>query len=235
MGIGLENLCAIVCAFNEQKTIEEVVSRTRPFAGEVVVIDDGSCDETASIAKSAGARVISHPTNYGKGRALRTGFNYFALQTQYAAAATLDADLQHKPEEIPRFVDALNDGSDIAIGMRNFDLPDVPRHRRIGNTVYAKVLSWASGKDIRDPENGFRAFKRQPLLELYSMIRTDGFTFEAEFLLATLQGRYDLGWVPISTIYIEGRESKIAPLPHLRQSTMIAWNLVSDKLFRGYI
>jgi glycosyltransferase involved in cell wall biosynthesis len=229
MEIKPENLCALICAFNEERTIGEVVSRTKPCVGEVIVIDDGSKDQTANNAKRNGARVISHSTNLGKGAALKTGFNYFIANTNYEALVTLDADLQHLPEEIAGFLSTLAD-AEVAIGKRNFSHPSVPLHRRLGNGVYAKVLSWAAGKNIYDPENGFRAFRREPLLALYREVKSEGFTYEAELLLAIMKSPYSLDWTPISTVYYEDRKSKIKPLKHLKQSTKIAWDMVINKL-----
>ena len=229
MELKLEQVCAIICAFNEEKTIGEVVRRAKPLVGEVIVIDDGSYDGTASQARSNGANVISHHSNLGKGAALKTGFEYCICGTNYHAAITLDADLQHLPEEIPRFINALK-VVDVVIGKRDFNDAAVPVHRRIANNTYSAILSWASNRRVYDPENGFRGFRFGALSKLYGRIKTQGFTYESRLLLEVLKSEYKLGWVPISTIYIPDRKSKINLLKHFRQSTGVALDVVINRV-----
>src|SRR3972149_6284145 len=106
----MRDICCVIPAYNEGKTIMAVVEGCKRHIGRVVVIDDGSHDGTAAVAEKAGAHVIRHPKNMGKGMALRTGFS-FALSEKFSAVLSLDADGQHDSSEIPRFMDALGRGS----------------------------------------------------------------------------------------------------------------------------
>lgn len=211
-----QDLCALICAYNEESTISDIVSRTRAQVGKVFVLDDGSRDKTRELAKAAGAEVISLPSNQGKGQALRTGFSYLS-DKPYQGVITLDADGQHLPEEIPGFLKKLNQGYDAVIGKRNFHAPEVPVMRKIGNSLYSLSLSRINHQPVYDPECGYRAFRTEILPSLAD-VKTDGFTYEAEVLVCLLRGQFKIGWTDISTVYIPGRKSKIKPVQHTLNS-----------------
>lgn len=191
-----DDFVVLVPAYNEARFIRDVVARALHYA-PVVVIDDGSTDETGAAAALAGAKVIAHAVNRGKGKALSTGFAY-AVQRRVVAAITLDADGQHDPDEIPKFVAAFEAGlGDIIIGQRDF--AQMPARNRFGNRTGTFLLSLAMGQPIPDNQSGYRLLSR-PVLEA---IRTEATRFEAEvelLLRAQLAG-YRIAWVPIKTIY----------------------------------
>jgi len=162
------SLLAAIPAFNEQKTIGSVVLTAQRYATRVIVIDDGSEDETAWVAEQAGATVIRHPTNRGYGAALRSCFEY-ARESEFEVLVILDGDGQHRPEMIPQVVAPVDEGrADVSIGSRFMDgtkAEGVPGYRKFGIRVITKLTNLGtrhSGK-ITDAQSGFRAYSRAAL------------------------------------------------------------------------
>ncbi|MBP1705053.1 MAG: putative glycosyltransferase [Chloroflexi bacterium] len=177
----------------------------------VLVVDDGSADDTAERAESAGATVLRQRPNQGKGAALQAGFRR-ALEQDWEAAVTLDADGQHDPDEIPRFVDAWRAGHpDLVIGRRSFR--QMPPSRRLANEIGGRAFSWAVGRSIPDNQSGYRLLSRRLMAE---MIRSDepGFELEVDMIVVCLRAGWPLAWVPIRTIYA-GEPSHIRPIRHI--------------------
>lgn len=126
----MSNICAVIPAYNAERTIKILIERVKKFIPleDIVVVDDGSTDMTSEIALGCGANVLKHAKNYGKGKALKTGFK-FAILKNYDAVLTLDADLQHDPDEIPKLIDKFSEGFDIVIGNRMKNLKSMPVER----------------------------------------------------------------------------------------------------------
>jgi len=201
---------ALIPAFNEAARIADVVTRTRPHVEEVVVIDDGSADGTANVAQTAGARVIRHEQNKGKGAAIVTAMYYFD-NSAAEIAILLDADGQHDPAEIPKFIDVANQsGAGIAVGTRMSDTRGMPRVRLWTN----RFTSWVTGKlarqKISDSQCGFRLLRRAVLRDL--QLSTARFETETEMLIQAGRAGHRIANVPIRTIYEPGRVSHIHPL-----------------------
>lgn len=211
--------CALICAYNEERVITEVVARARNYVSQVLVVDDGSRDRTYERSILAGAHVLKHPVNLGKGRALRTGISYFK-DKEYDAIITLDADGQHLPEEIPLFIDKLNEGFDVVIGKRDFSSKNVPLIRKVSNLTYSHLLSAINHSRIYDPECGFRAFRKE-ILPMLLFSSNPGFSYESEILLRLLKRKKRIGWADISTVYIPGRKSRIKPFKHAIDSLKV--------------
>src|SRR5437899_5005428 len=147
---------AIIPAYREEKQIVDVVSRTRQQLDHVLVVDDGSNVQTAARAREAGAEVIVHPQNRGKGEAIKTGLRHW-LDRQFTYVVILDADGQHLPEEIDRFVNAASTlDAQLFIGTRMNDLSGMPPLRRIVNRYMSKRISRTCGQKIPDTQCGFR-------------------------------------------------------------------------------
>jgi glycosyltransferase involved in cell wall biosynthesis len=154
----MKGVTAILPAFNEEVAIGSIVLRTRRYASRVIVIDDGSIDRTAEIAELAGAEVIRHPVNMGKGVALKTGFESV---NGSEIIVTLDSDGQHDPGDIPTIVAPILRGeADIVNGSRylNNDEKNTPTYRRFGQIVLDRVTNFNSGLSTTDSQSGFRAF-----------------------------------------------------------------------------
>jgi len=176
---------------------------------DVVVVDDGSKDDTAQLAKDAGAIVLKHEINRGKGAALKTGFNY-AVENGYDAVVTMDSDGQHDPEDIPRFLNALNSfKSGIIIGSRMNDITTMPAIRKCTNKLTSYVNSTFAHQRIDDSQSGFRLITTDVFRTI--KLETDRFETESEILIKASKAGFKIISVPIKTIYGE-EKSKIRPV-----------------------
>jgi len=208
------NILALIPAYNEAQRIGKVVTGARQYL-PVLVVDDGSTDDTAAVATQSGATVLSQRPNQGKGAALKAGFRQ-AIAEGHAAVLTLDADGQHDPAEIPKFLQAYQEQrADLIIGGRDFS--QIPPVRRAANTLGRWSFSWAVGRPIRDNQSGYRLISRR-LMEAMLASQEQGFQFEVEMIVVCVKNRYALDWVPIRTIYAGGG-SHIRPMQHVVEFT----------------
>jgi glycosyltransferase involved in cell wall biosynthesis len=198
----------LVPAYNEADRIARVIQGASEYL-PVLVIDDGSSDDTSLIAEESGADVLRQEPNQGKGAALRAGFS-FALDRNYDAVITLDADGQHDPVEIPAFLDAWQHRADLIIGARDFHL--MPLVRRLTNTFGRWSFSWAVGQVVQDNQSGYRLLSARMMQAMRSS-KEQGFQFETEMIAECIQRGFILSWIPIRTIYNDER-SHIQPLRH---------------------
>jgi len=212
-------IIALIPAYNEARYIADVVKRTLEHL-PVVVIDDGSNDGTGAAAALAGAKVVAHKINQGKGTALNTGFGY-AVQRWVDAAITLDADGQHDPDEIPLFVEAFRTGKgDLIIGKRTF--AEMPAKSQFGNRVGTWLLGKAMGQPVPDNQSGYRLLSR-PVME---QVRPSSSRFEAEveILLRAQMAGFRLAWVPIKTIYND-KKSHFRPIHDSALFLKMTWRI----------
>ncbi len=205
----MADILALIPAFEEGPRVAGVVLGATAHL-PVLVVDDGSTDDTAARAEAAGATVLVQRPNRGKGAALRAGFGW-ALEHGFEAVLTLDADGQHDPAEIPSFVDVCErTGADLIIGQRDFS--QMPPIRRLSNRLGGVALSWAAGQDIPDNQSGYRLLSRR-LIEAIADSAESGFEYEIEMIATCIRAGYRLEWVPIRTIYA-GEPSHIRPWSH---------------------
>lgn len=203
--MGSLRLCAVIPAYNEGRRVGAVVREVRKHLDSVVVVDDGSEDDTAEEAERAGALLIRHPRNRGKGAALQTGFDY-ALGQGYDAVICLDADGQHDPAELPRFVEALSRGqAGIVLGSRMADPAGMPWLRHWTNRTTSVILSRLAGQTILDSQSGYKVIRTEVLRQVRPT--RSGFDAESEFLILASRRGYRIGHVPIRTIYGEETSS----------------------------
>jgi glycosyltransferase involved in cell wall biosynthesis len=195
----------VIPAYDEEAAIASVVEGVRASAGwlEVLVVDDGSADRTAERAREAGACVVRHPYNKGNGAAVKTGVR----AARGEVVLLMDADGQHDPAEMLRLIARIGD-YDMVIGARS--ARDQPRLRALGNGVFERLASWLSGRSIPDLTCGFRAARREPLLELLHLL-PNGFSYTTTSCLAFLKAGHNVGFEPIRARRRVGR-SKIRPL-----------------------
>lgn len=196
-------LC-IIPAYDEEATIGQVAAGALQHCGNVLVIDDGSQDQTAEMAEQAGASVIKHLICLGTGGALSTGFKA-ALQTDSAILVTMDGDGQHKPDEIPIILDPITKGNaDVVVGSRFLKPQDcIPLIKRIGNKMLSFSTSLIAGTEISDSQSGFRAYRRE-VLE-YATHRSRDYRWASETLILAAQGGFTIMEVPITARYIPQR------------------------------
>ncbi len=214
-----EAVLALIPAHNEQRSIVQVVSAARRSL-PVLVVDDGSGDDTAALAARAGAQVIRQEPNQGKGAALRAGFRW-ALARGYGAVITLDADGQHDPAEIPAFLQAYaHEPADLIIGERDFR--QMPWLRRLGNSLGGRLFSWALGRRVNDNQSGYRLIASRLMAALLDS-QEQGFEFEVEMLVVCARLGYRLAGVPIRTIYA-GEGSHIRPGQHTLNFLRVVWH-----------
>lgn len=203
-------VCVLIPAYNEAKHVGAVVREVLEYCPDVVVIDDGSPDETDRVAAEAGATVLEHVHNQGKGAALQTGFDY-ARANGYDLAITLDADGQHAPSDIPAFLQAYErTHSPVLVGNRMGNVADMPWNRRFVNRFMSDLLSRVMGQYVPDSQCGFRLYHRSAFPEGPYDAHSQRFAAESEILLRlSLQGR-KIGAVTIQTIYGD-EKSKVNP------------------------
>ena len=203
-------VCVLIPAFKEERRIGAVVREVLDYCPDVVVIDDGSPDDTAKAAAEAGAAVLEHVHNQGKGAALQTGFDHARAQG-CDLAITMDADGQHAPSDIPAFLQAYErTHSPVLVGNRMNNVATMPPLRRFVNRFMSDLLSRVMGQHVPDSQCGFRLYHRSAFPEGPYDAHSKRFAAESEILLRlALQGR-KIGAVAIQTIYGD-EKSKVNP------------------------
>jgi len=200
----------IIPAYREEKHVGDIVRRTRQQLDHVLVVDDGSSDKTAQRARDAGAEVIVHNQNRGKGEAIKTGLRHW-LDRPFVHVIILDADGQHLPEEIDRFIAAAASAAGLSffLGNRMKNLTGMPFVRRIVNRYMSNQISRVCGQKIPDTQCGFRMLDRQLIPELLGGM--ERFDYETEMLIIASRQGYRIESVPITTVYSD-EVSNIRPV-----------------------
>jgi glycosyltransferase involved in cell wall biosynthesis len=197
------DIVAVIPAYNACVTISDVVRKTRAHIPRTLVVDDGSTDDTAEQARRAGARILSHPQNRGKGAALRTAFAELA-GSGVDAVVTLDADGQHDPNDIPRLVEAFRaGGADLIIGSRWQDFAAMSPLRRFGNRFSSRALAFFTHLRIPDSQSGFRLYA-MPFLQS-ARLKGEAYELEMEAILMASALGGNVQTVPISLLVADGR------------------------------
>lgn len=196
---------AIIPAYNEETTIADVLQRTRGFVDEVIVVNDGSRDRTGDIARAQNVTVVEHVINRGLGAAIGTGFEA-ALARNADLAITLDADGQHDPDEIEKFVAAAKEGADVVIGSRMLTRKGMPWYRQVANILGNLVTFFLFGAWVTDSQSGFRAFNRHALKQI--QIKTNRMEVSSELIAEAKRHKLKLVEVPIKAIYTDYSLSK---------------------------
>ncbi|MGQ9628028.1 MAG: glycosyltransferase family 2 protein [Anaerolineae bacterium] len=197
-------------AYNEARYVGSIVLQAKQYVDEVIVLDDGSTDNTALVAELAGATVIRHPQNRGKGAAIQTILAE-ARKRNPDALVLLDADSQHDPNEIPSLIEPISRGFDLVIGSREAQEEKTPRYRRIGKEVISRSSRLASGTRVYDSESGFRALSPRAINELE--LQANGFAVESEMITLAADKNLRITEVPISNIYTKDG-STLHPIRH---------------------
>lgn len=200
--------CVVIPAYNEAKKIGGLIKEVRGRNLDVIVIDDGSVDDTVNIAKKSGAAVIRNQRNEGKGACLAKGFDY-AVKNNFDAVISMDGDGQHLASEIPKFLSlAESSGHSVFIGNRMTETKNMPALRLATNKFMSWIISRASGQDIPDTQCGFRLIKREVLEKI--KLSTSKYETESEILIKAARRGFKIISLPIKTIY-DGEVSQINP------------------------
>ena len=201
---------AVIPAYQDEKHIGDIVRRTRERLDHILVIDDGSSDQTAHRAREAGAEVLIHDQNRGKGEAIKTGLGHWSAR-EVTWAILLDSDGQHLPEEIDRFIAAAASATEptFFIGNRMNDTARMPFVRRVVNRYMSRRISLLSAQQIPDTQCGFRMLDRQLIPELLG--GANRFDYETEMLIIASRKGYRIESVPITTVYSD-EVSNIQPM-----------------------
>ena len=202
------NIIVTIPAYNEEKTIGVLIKRihkvmkSNRYKYKIVVVDDGSKDKTAEVAKKAGAIVYSHPKNYGLADTFRTEIEK-SLQLGADLIVHIDADMQYQPEEIPALINGIKKGSDLVLGSRfKGKIEYMPFIRRVGNIAFSKVVSQIVGFEISDAQTGFRAFTKKLAK---SIPITSNHTYTQEQIIRSVRGKFRVKEVPV---YFAKRDGK---------------------------
>jgi len=222
-----ERTLVLIPAFNAARTVGDVVRECRTILADVAVVDDGSADDTGAVAAAAGARVIRHPQNRGKGAALKTGFAY-ALEQGYEAVVTLDADGQHLPREIPKFLRRREEtGADLIIGGRAHLFGQMLPRRRLANRFSAWSIARASRTGITDSQSGYRLYSANLLRSV--RLRSDGFDLESEVIVRAGRDGFKVITTPIDLGFVDGLST--SHYKPLMDTLRIAWTVARARFF----
>ncbi len=188
----------VIPAYNESSRIKNVIKEVKKITKNIIVVDDGSHDNTAQVAQELGVTVLRHITNLGKGAALKTGCDY-ALQKEFNYIIVMDADGQHKPKDISRFLKALEQ-NDIVFGVRQ-KRKNMPLILRLGNWGLNFITKLCYGVKLHDTQCGFRAFTRHA----YKKIRWEAqnYDMESEMIARAGKARLKYAEIPIETVYLD--------------------------------
>jgi glycosyltransferase involved in cell wall biosynthesis len=217
----------LIPALNAERSIGAVVRDCKAVNEDVLVVDDGSADRTADVAREAGAQVVSHPVNRGKGAALKTGFAY-AIEHGFDAVITLDADGQHLPGEIPKFLAARAEtGADLIIGGRAHLFGEMLPRRRFANRFSARCIAYAAKTNVTDSQSGFRLYSVDLLRAI--RLRSDGFDMESEVIVQAGCRGFKIMTIPINLGFVDGQST--SHYKPLGDTIRIAWTVIRAKYF----
>jgi glycosyltransferase involved in cell wall biosynthesis len=208
-------VAVVIPAYNEEKTICKIVEKALKHSTEVLVVDDGSTDNTYSEAVKAGATLLKFKKNVGKFAVLKLGFEAILSKQNAECIIQLDGDGQHDPEDIPKFVKKIESGADLVVGQRDFSLRKMPFLRILSNIISTLVITILFTIWLKDTQCGYRAYKKEILKKLLPLIKNSGFEGEAEMLAQADIHDLKIKGVKIHTIY-HNENSKVNPLRDIK-------------------
>ncbi|MDO8536372.1 MAG: glycosyltransferase family 2 protein [Candidatus Omnitrophota bacterium] len=201
--------CVLIPSYNEARTIGAITKELKSRGMTVYVVDDGSIDKTADIARAQGAVVVIHDKNKGKGASLIEGFKHI-IKKDFDVVLVMDGDGQHSIDDIDSFFKKMNEtGADIVIGNRMLDTVSMPLVRRITNRMMSRIISKMCGQVIPDTQCGFKLMKRSVLDGI--KFEFSNFEIESEILFKAAKKGLKIESVPVKTVYLD-ETSKIKPI-----------------------
>jgi len=221
-------IITIIPAYNEENTIENVVKSVKTYS-DVLVVDDGSSDQTAPLAENVGATVISHSKNLGKGAAIKTGLKY-AIKYDFDIMIMLDGDGQHNPQDIPLLIEGLKN-ADMIIGSRflKANPQKMPLQRRISNGITTKLIRYMTGYLITDSQCGFRLISKKAA-PFFVEIPYNDYVYESEVLCKASENNLVVDERQIECIY--DTEKSYVRFRHVIHYIIFTLNLLTRKLLR---
>lgn len=221
-------IITVIPAYNEEEAIENVVKGVKKYS-DVMVVDDGSTDNTASRAEKTGAQIIKHKKNIGKGAAIKTGLER-AIEDDYDLIVLLDGDGQHDPQCIPLLLDGM-DGVDLLIGSRFLNMAphNMPLPRRISNGITTSLIRFVTGYHITDSQCGFRVMSKKAA-PFFTGISYNDYVYESEVLCKASENNLVVGELPIQCIY--GNEKSYVRTRHVVHYLMFTLRLLVRKMLR---
>ena len=229
----MKTYAVVIPAYNESRTIADVARHALAQTAQVIVVDDGSEDDTVGQLQTLPVILLRHDSNQGKAASLWTGMQH-ALTLGVDAVITLDGDGQHRPEDIPRLLQAAQQENRIIIAARLQGREQVPRARRFGHRMADFWIAWAAGYPLRDTQSGFRLYPADLLRRIkLPHSRAYSFVFESEILIEAARLGYFAQAVPIQAIYPpQARTSHYRPWADTsRIVRMVAWKLLARGLY----
>jgi len=217
-----QHAAVLIPAYNASRTILELIERISVHIPEndIIVVDDGSEDQTSDLVEKTEATILKHSKNKGKGEALKTGFRY-AVEQGYDLVITLDSDLQHDPKFIKSFLSrAKANNTDLILGKRNIDPGIMPFHRYLSNKLTSTIISILTGKSIKDSQSGYRLINVKALKSLDLQSRE--YDLESEILLKAAKRGLKIDSVAISTIYADA-SGFISPFADTWRFLLLLW------------
>jgi glycosyltransferase involved in cell wall biosynthesis len=215
----IDDVAVIIPALNAAKSVGPIIAEAKKYVGNVVLIDDGSSDGTGDVGRDAGAIVIRHDVNRGKGGALKSGF-LWALDRGLDGVITLDADGQHLPRQIPEFIEERRvSGADLIIGGRAHLFGGMLPRRRMANRFSAWAVAKASRTKIKDSQSGFRFYSSRVLREI--PLRAEGFDMETEVIIRAGVRGLKVVQIPIDLGFVDGLST--SHYKPLLDTLRIAW------------
>lgn len=216
----------ILPAYNESKVIGEVIDSVKKFYKKIVVVDDGSCDNTGQIASKKGAKVLRHRLNLGVGAAINTGIRYSILN-DFDIIGIMDSDGQHFAEDLNRVVNEVSSGHvELCIGSRFMGNSNMPKIKILGNKILTLVTNFMSGGEITDSQSGMRAFKKDIFQKLNS--DADFYTICSEMIINAEKQGLKVKEIPIRVRYTEHSTSK-------GTGVLTGVKILKDLIFRNFL
>ncbi len=223
-------IAVLIPAYNEARTLRGVIEQTLKHAKHIIVVDDGSTDETVASISNLPITILKNETNQGKDVSLLHGFNH-ALSMNISGVITLDADGQHDPADIPKFIDAINQYPEhIIIGARLINRENAPNYRRRANETGDFFISWAAGKKIIDTQSGYRFYPKTLLANVSNTYKKNShFILESRILIDAVRRGFNPIAIPIVSHYPEDRrKSYFRPVADTMNIVkMVGWQLLS--------
>jgi glycosyltransferase involved in cell wall biosynthesis len=202
-------ICILIPIHNEGEHIGKIVEGLRNKGYDVIVVDDGSTDNSGKVAREKGAHVLSHEKRMGKGKSLRDGFDY-AVQSRYEGVITLDGDGQHHIDDIDQFTNKVKiSRSSFIVGDRMHDPKGMPLIRFLVNRIMSFIVSLVCHQKIPDSQCGFRFIKTEVLKSIH--LSSSDYEIESELLIQACKNGFKVDAVPVRTIY-SNEISKINPV-----------------------